>query len=131
MAGKAEVVQRFSEAFAAGDKEAALACLHPEVELLPLRARLEGTSYSGHDGYLQVLALFEQDWADLQLLPEQIDEVGERAFAKGRIRAVGKTSGIQLDVPLVLVYEFRDGLISRLESFDDPEAALRAARGED
>ncbi len=99
----------------------------PRSSCFHVRARLEGTSYFGHDGYLQVLDLFEQDWDDLQLHPGA-DRRGRRQGPRERprIRAGGKTSGIQLDVPLVLVYEFRDGRISRLESFDEPEAALRA-----
>jgi ketosteroid isomerase-like protein len=128
MPGNGETVHTLSDAFAAGDVDAALACLHTEVELLTLRARLEGTTYVGHEGYRQVLALFDQDWDDLRLVPERIEEIGDRVVATGRLMATGKTSGIELDLPLTLLYHFRDGLIVRMESFDEHEDAMAAAR---
>jgi ketosteroid isomerase-like protein len=127
MSANTEVVERLIKAFEDGDTEAALAELHPEVEFLPIRAQLEGTSYRGHDGYRRVVADFEEDWEDLRLPPERIHEAGDRVVVSGRMVARGKASGVELDIPLALLYELREGKVVRIESFADPDEALRAA----
>jgi ketosteroid isomerase-like protein len=126
-----EVVERLSKAFDAGDTATALDCLHPDIEFLPIRAQLDRSSYRGHEGYLKVLADFEEDWEGLHLVQEDVREAGDRVVATGRLVAKGRGSGVELDVPLGLLYEFRDGKVVRLESFSDPDEALRAAGIED
>ena len=125
MPANAEVVDRFIAAFEAGDLAAALECMDPDVELLPIRAQLDGSSYRGHDGYTRLLDDFAADWDDLRLVKERTYEEGDRILTTGRLQATGKTSGIALDVPLALLYELRDGKVVRLQSFSDPEEALR------
>jgi uncharacterized protein len=124
--GNVEVVERLIKAFEERDQEAAFAELDPEVELLPIRAQLEGTSYRGHDGYRRLVADFDEDWEDLRLLPERIRESGDRVVVSGRMVASGRASGIELDIPLALLYELRNGKVVRLESFSDPDEALEA-----
>jgi ketosteroid isomerase-like protein len=124
--GNVEVVERLIKAFEEGDLEAAVSELDPDAELLPIRAQLEGTSYRGHDGYRQLVADFEEDWEGLRLLPERIRESGDQVLVSGRMVATGKASGVELDIPLALLYELRNGKVVRLESFSDPDEALRA-----
>jgi ketosteroid isomerase-like protein len=125
--GNAEVVERLISAFTEGDVAAALAELDPEVELFPIRAQLEGTNYRGHEGYRRVLADFEEDWEELRLIPEQLRESGDRVLVTGRMVARGKASGVELDIPLALLYQLRDRKVVRLESFADPDEGIRAA----
>jgi ketosteroid isomerase-like protein len=125
MPANAEVVDRFIAAFEAGDVDAALECMDPDVELLPIRAQLDGSSYRGHDGYRRLLDDFAADWDDLRLVRERTQEEGDRVLTTGRLTATGKTSGVALDVPLALLYELRDGKVVRFQSFTDPEEALR------
>ena len=131
MGENGDTVRRFAEAFAERDNDAAFALLHEEVELHPIRARLEGGSYSGHDGYLAVLAMFDEDWENLSLELDEVREGDETAVAVGRLTARGRVSGVDLDVPLALRYEFRDGRISKIESYSDPAEALAAAAIDD
>jgi uncharacterized protein len=127
MAGNAEVVESLVAAFETGDTDAALACLDPEVELLPIRAQLDRTSYHGHDGYLKLIADLEQDWEGLRLVLEELRESGDQVVAVGRLVARGKASGVQLDAPLGVLYDLRNGRIVRIESFSEPVEALRAS----
>ena len=128
MPEKTDAVRAIGEAFGADAVDAALALLHPDVELLPIRARLEGNAFRGHQGYRELLSLFEQDWEELRLSQDRIEQVGERVLATGRITAMGRTSGVPLDMPLAVLYDFRDGLIVRMESFADLDEARSAAR---
>jgi ketosteroid isomerase-like protein len=125
--GNAEVVERLADAFERGDMDGSLACLDPEVELHPIRARLEGTSYVGHEGWRQMLADWESDWDELRLEHRKFHEQGDVVVAVGRFTARGRTSGVELDVPMGLVYRLRGGKIARIDSFTDPDEALRTA----
>ena len=127
MPGNAEVVERLADAFERGDLEASLACLDPEVELQPIRARLEGTSYVGHEGWRRMLADWDSDWEGLRLEQRELHEKGDTVVAVGRFTARGRTSGVELDVPLGLLYRLRAGKIVSVESYSDPDEALRAA----
>jgi uncharacterized protein len=127
MSANTELVERLARAFENEDTDAAMACLDPEVELLPIRAQLDRTSYFGHDGYRQVVTDFAADWEGLRLVQEELHGAADRVVAVGRLRAKGKTSGVDLDVPLALLYDIRDGLVTRIQSFSDPDEALRAA----
>ena len=122
----ADTVRKFADAFAERDNDTAFALLHEDVELHPIRAQLEGGSYRGHDGYLEVLALFDEDWEDLRLELDDLHEGNGKAVAIARLIARGRVSGIDLDVPLALLYEFRDGRISRIQSYSDQAEALAA-----
>ena len=48
----------------------------------------------------------------------------------GRLVARGRTSGVDLDVPIGHLWELRDGEIVRMRTFSDPDEALRAAGAE-
>ena len=126
MGANAKLVEQFTEAFARGDVEGALQYLHPDVELHPIRAQLEGANYRGHDGYRQLIADMEQDWDQLQLLPDEIREVDDHVLGIGRMQAKGKASGVELDVPLTILWDVRDDLLARLESFPTLDEALEA-----
>jgi ketosteroid isomerase-like protein len=125
--GNLEVVDRFTKAFGEGDTDAALACLDPEVELRPIRAQLEGHTYRGHQGYLDTLALFDQDWEDLRIVPQHLRERDPYVAGAAKVTARGRASGIDLDVRVGVLFEVRNGRIVRLESFNETEEALRAA----
>jgi ketosteroid isomerase-like protein len=125
--GNAEVVERLADAFERGDMEDSLACLDPEIELHPIRARLEGTSYVGHEGWRRMVADWDSDWEGLRLEQRTLHEQGNVVVAVGRFIARGRTSGVELDVPIGLVYRLREGKIARVDSFTDPNQALRAA----
>lgn len=131
MPGNTEVVERLLRAFQEGDIEAALADLDPDVELLPIRAQLEGTRYRGHEGFRQVLTLFDEDWEYVRLLPQDLRGRGEFVYALLRVQSRGKASGVELDIPIGALWEFRWDQIVRLESFSEPDEALRAAGIED
>ena len=56
----------------------------------------------------------------------RIDDRGERALCTIQIHARGRASGIVIDSELYHLLELRDGMILRLEAFDDRDAAMKA-----
>jgi limonene-1,2-epoxide hydrolase len=57
----------------------------------------------------------------------EILEVGERALAWGTVHVRAMQSGIETDIPVGGLFEFRDGKIVRWEDFGSREKALEAA----
>ena len=122
-----QIVRELVEAFNARDLDAAFAVLHPEAELHPLRAQLEGKAYVGHEGLRELLADFDQDWEYVQMDPEEFREADDKVLVLGRLRARARASGMDLDVPMGFVWTLREGEVVHGRTFSDQAEAVRAA----
>ena len=90
---KVDSARRLFEAFARTFTEGTgdlYARLDPDVELIPIAALLEGTTYHGHDGVRQWIEDVKRDWAEFEVRPEQFRDLGDdRVLALGSWRARG------------------------------------------
>lgn len=107
------------------DVDAALDCLHPELEFIPLRVGTEG-AFRGHEGFRRFRA---DTWDHYDVFEPRYElrEVDDRVLSWGVIHVCGKGSGIELDVPSAGIWEFRDGLIVRWQDLATKERVLDAA----
>jgi ketosteroid isomerase-like protein len=124
-----EIAQRAVAAWNRGDVEGYLACFHPDCEWYSAVAgKFEGEEavYRGHDE----LRRFWEDWHsvwDLQIEIDEYRDLGHSVLMLGHLRAHGKGSGIDLDVPVAyLGSENQGGLIRKLRAFLNPQEALEA-----
>jgi ketosteroid isomerase-like protein len=72
---------------------------------------------------------FWDEWHAVWNLTIEVSEyrdLGDTVLTLGRLRARGKGSGIELDVPVAYVGESEGGLIRRLRAYLDPQQALEA-----
>ena len=127
-----EVARRFVDAlnaFMRGkiSSEAWLALWDEEAEFYPLRAQLEGESYSGHDGLMRFVAELREDFEEVRFEIEETRDAGEQVVAVGRFRARGRASGVDLDVPLGVFTKMQRGKIVYTRFFSEPAEALEAA----
>ena len=122
-----EIVRSILAAWELGDVDAMALLIAEDGELVPLRAQLEGTSYRGPEGLRRFWADLNADWEDLRLPIGEARALGDRVLVIGRLIARGRTSGVELDVPIGQLWELRDGLVVRMKAFSDPDEALRAA----
>jgi len=122
-----EVVRRGFEAFNQRDVDGLVGLCHPDCEWLPFRAQLEGEVYRGHDGIRRFVSELDDDWTEFEIHPEELNDLSGRVLVMGRVRALAGASGIAVDTLAGFVLEMRDGLMERLVSHSDPEAARRAA----
>jgi ketosteroid isomerase-like protein len=97
---------------------------HPDVELLPQRAGTEG-AYRGIAGIEKFRADTEQVFEKFEVDYELLD-LGDRVLAWGKVEVRARGSGIELDVPMGGVFEFRDGKIVRWEDLGSKDQALKA-----
>lgn len=120
-----EIVQRVLGVGWQDDVSAALPYLHPDLEWIPGRSATEGT-FRGHDGFAKFVAdtnetfeIFEPDF--------EFRDLGDRVLAWGSIRVRGAGSGLEMDIPVAGLVDFRDGKILRWHDLGTKEQALEAA----
>ena len=113
-------------AFNDHDAEGMASDLSDDAELYPLRAQLEGKSYRGPAGVREMFADFDEDWEELRIEIDEIRDADDQVAARCRLRSRGRTSRIDLEVPIGFVWRFRDGKAVYARSYSEPDDALRA-----
>jgi len=113
-----------------GQVDAVLAECDPDVEWHPHLATLGGKPIFGHAGVREYMASLTEDWEYFHHEPEEFFGVGDNVVAFVHTSARGKSSGIELDVPVGHVFSFRDGRVLRFVTYLDRSEAMRAAEAE-
>jgi ketosteroid isomerase-like protein len=122
-----EVVRRALEAFNEGDTASVIELMDPDIEFVPVRAVLDGSSYRGHEGFKRFVADMGEDWEDFHPTSELFRDLGDgRVLVLGRFHARGRASGIEIETPGAWVNEVRDGKIVHMRFYADEAAALDA-----
>jgi SnoaL-like domain len=121
-----ELVRRLNEVVTRGEMNGMdfRSYFHPDVEFLPLRAATEG-AYHGFSGIERFVADTEETFEIFEPHYEFLD-LGEQLLAWGTIHVRARQSGIDTDIPVGNVVEFRDGKIVRWQSWESKEKALKA-----
>jgi ketosteroid isomerase-like protein len=122
-----ETIQRALGAFNRRDADGMIEMIHPEGEMLPFRAQLEGDAYRGHDGIRRFIDDMYEDWSSFEVKIDEFQELRGRVLAIGHIEGVSRSSGVAVGGEAGFLFEFRDGLIIRARSYSDPEEARRVA----
>jgi ketosteroid isomerase-like protein len=121
-----EAARRFAQAVNAGDIEAAVQLVHPDVVFVPIRAATEG-AFTGREGLRRFLADTAETFETFQVNYADIRDLGDRLLAIGSIRVRGRARGVETDVPSAAIAEFRDGLMWRYKDYGEARLALEAA----
>jgi ketosteroid isomerase-like protein len=116
------------EWFNARDSEAAQAHSTEDVEVVPLRAAMEGTSYRGPRAYAAFLADSEESWDQLRFEADEVRELGERVVVIGQLTGRARLTGAEVGTRLAMLYEFAGDKVSAARTFANVEEALEAAR---
>ena len=119
-----EVAQRLIDAANRDDVPSALACLDPDIEWIPQLAAVEG-AYHGHEGFEGFMADLREAWERFQLHVE-LHDLGDRVLVAGTISARGGGSGVETEVPVGGIFDFRGGRIVRWQAFGSGEEAFEA-----
>lgn len=115
----------FADAITTGDREAALAVCHPEIEFVSMLG-IGGRSYLGHDGIREYFRDIESAWAEWNVEVERVAEGADgRVAIVMTMRARGKESGLELTQRTAHIWTVRDGRLLSNELYRGPEDALR------
>jgi ketosteroid isomerase-like protein len=98
-----EIVRAAIEAWNRGDFDAWIGAWDERAEFHPLCAQLEGGVYHGHDGLRRFVGEIAEAGEQVRFEVDEIRNAGEQVVALGRLRARGRASGVERDVPLALV----------------------------
>jgi ketosteroid isomerase-like protein len=122
-----EIVKRLKAAFNEKDLEAFVAITTPDFEWTTSVMALEGEVFWGREGIETYFERMREVWEEFRGLASEYRDLGERVLWIGRLKGRGRGSGIPVDVPLDVLYDLRDGKISRMHSYLDHGEALLAA----
>ncbi len=124
-----EVVREAWDAWLRGDMDSLLTCYDPEVvwDLTHFRDWPDNT-YRGHQGVRRFLEEWLEVWDDYEAGVEEIrtapdGRVVSLAWQRGR----GRQSGLPMEIEYALIATVRDGMILRLDNYDERSDALEAA----
>ncbi len=121
------LVQRLYDAWVAGDAEAALARMDPDVEWIEPSDTPDGQTWRGVDGVLAAMVEWTQPFEDYAFeIVERVD-YGERVLFALVQRGRGRLSGIDVESTVWHLWTVKDGKAVRLEMFRDREEAVAAA----
>jgi ketosteroid isomerase-like protein len=124
-----ENVERFRaviEAMNRRDIESVLQGMDPEIQYEHRLAALEG-SFVGLDGVRGWFADLLEHFGAWRIYCEDIRDLGDRVLALGTIRATGKESGVETELPFTVVARIKDGLMVHFTDYGDRDKALEAA----
>jgi ketosteroid isomerase-like protein len=124
-----EVVRTLYERFRPDDPEAALELLSEDfVAEVPPSLSAEPDVYEGHAGALRYMRGFAGTIDDVRFEPLEIFEEDEHVIAQVRMTGHGAASGIEIELPVVVVHRMEGGKIARMDPFPDLDAARKAIR---
>jgi len=127
----AEIVREMYGLFNRGDIDAALRLLHPQPELYQAPEVVDAEAYVGLEAFLRGMILFMDEWEDVSLEPQDVDEVGDFVLMRVRVSGRGKSTGLEMTTQFFHAWAFCDGKPWRCFVRSTRDAALEAAELKD
>ncbi|MBS1886806.1 MAG: nuclear transport factor 2 family protein [Actinobacteria bacterium] len=115
-----DVVKGAYAAFAEGDVPAVLGTFAEDIEWHEAEGMPYGGVHLGGEAVVQnVFGPLSQDVEAFAVTPEEFMEAGDTVAVVVRYTGTGKVSGKPLDLPVVHIWDIRDGKIVRFRQFVD------------
>ena len=115
-----EFVKSVYGAFDRGDVPAVLGAFADDIEWFEAEGMPYGGLYHGPEAVAQnVFGPITEDVEGFAVTPEELIGSGATVAAVVRYTGTGKATGKALDVPVVHVWDIRDGKIARFRQFID------------
>jgi ketosteroid isomerase-like protein len=123
-----EIIQRgFERLLATGEPPWDL--FDEEVEVYDHDTPDQG-DYRGHEGITRWLEDWGAAWAEWSMEPEEFIDAGNSVVALIRMKTKGRDSGIAAQRQDAIVYQLRDGQVTRIDYYNDRRQALEAVGSE-
>jgi ketosteroid isomerase-like protein len=122
-----ETVKRLIDAFNKRDVDAFAEITTPDFECTTSMAAVEGEVFWGREGIETYFRRLKESWDEFLAFADEHRDLGDRVLLRGRLEGRGWSSGVPVSAPLDILYDLRNGKISRMHSYLDHGEALRAA----
>ena len=122
-----ELVRRAFGASSRGDAETLVALCGPGFKMHLVGVAGEPVYYAGASGIREFFRDLAESWDAFGYEALDIRDLGDRVVVLGTVRARGRTSGIDVEAQRGWIVELRDGRITSIRSFRDPQKALEVA----
>ena len=115
-----DVVKGVYEAFGRGDVPAVLGAMADDIEWHEAEGMPYGGVYNGGEAVAKnVFGPITEDIPDFAVKPEEFIASGNAVAAVVRYTGTGKAAGKQLNLPVVHVWDVRNGKIAQFRQFID------------
>ncbi len=118
-----EKVEEIYTAYQRRDFKSVLMLMAKDVEIMQSAELPWGGLYLGQDGVRRFLNLLAEH-LDSRILIERLIDAGDRVVTVGRTVGKARKTQLEFDVPLVHVWTFHDGLVTRFEGYIDNPTML-------
>lgn len=116
MTAPVEVVEELARRFRAGDREGAMALVHPEVRIEQPASLPHGGWWQGHDGMAAMGARFGEYWE--RTIDDPRITGCDRTVVQVTTQAwTARSTGRTATVDVVELFAFRDAVISEIRVF--------------
>jgi ketosteroid isomerase-like protein len=123
-----ELAQEANDAWNRSDWETMEALYWPDAEAVAPKGWPEAEDSLGWEAVLRQFERLKDSWTEEHFELESVEAIDDqRVLQYGRWRAVGKESGIPLDLELWIIAVFRDGKVAKIVFFLERDEAMRAA----
>ena len=122
-----QIAAKAISAFNGSDTDAFAALTTPDFEWSPSMVAVEGETFVGRDGIETYLGRLDDAWEKFHVHQDRFRDSEDLVVMLGRLEGRGKSSGVPVEAALGMVFDFRDGAISRIRGYLDHAEALRAA----
>jgi ketosteroid isomerase-like protein len=126
---KVDVAKRVVDTYNRRDVDGFFAELAtPDFELYPgTVSALDGGGYRGPEGVQRYMVDVSEDWGELQNVPEEFRDLGDRVLVLFTFRGRGKGSGAPVEQPAACIFDFRGDRTWRARVYLDRAEGLRVA----
>ena len=115
------------EYFNSGDRDALAAVTAPYAEIVPMRAALEGTVFSGENAVAEFWAAMDETWEYTHIDPDELQACGDKVLLIGRLSGRAKGTDVEVDSPMGWVLAFDGEKVASLRTYTDVAEAREAA----
>src|SRR6476469_1101214 len=120
-----ETVRRAVEAF--NRREIWFEYLDPTVEWIEDPRYPDAQTYRGRDGVQRSIEKWWDAWAEITMQLDEVLDAGDRSVYWGISEARGHDSDLTVSGPFGAVWDFRNGLVVRVQVLGGRQEALEAA----
>jgi ketosteroid isomerase-like protein len=122
-----EIARRAVDHFNRGERDALAELASPDIEIVPLRAALEGTVFRGETANEDFWRAIDDTWEEIHMDADEIVDSGETVAIIGRMRGRAKGTAVEVDSPAAWVLTFDDEKVASFRTYTDVAEGRRAA----